>query len=189
MDSIDDSMAHGQQRTDRIYVHDVRRIYAHGVRQTSHEFQPPTATCAIERSLAVVGDRWSLLILRDAHAGITRFAEFQAQLGVATNILAVRLDKLVAAGVLEKHEYRDPGERARPEYRLTAAGFDLCVVLGALQQWGDTYLPLPGGPVTARCERDTGKPVSVSFIDDSGSPIDPHHVRLDGPDSQQHHKR
>jgi hypothetical protein len=110
-------------------------------------------------------------------------------LGVATNIWAVRLDKLVAAGVLEKHEYRDPGDRARPEYRLTAAGFDLCVVLGAFQQWGDTYLPLPGGPVTARCERDTGKPVSVSFIDGSGSPIDPHHVRLDGPGSQKHRKR
>jgi DNA-binding HxlR family transcriptional regulator len=139
------------------------------------------ATCAIERSLAVVGDRWSMLILRDALAGITRFAEFQAQLGVATNVLAARLDKLVAAGVLRRQAYKDPGERARPEYRLTAAGFDLCVVLGALQQWGDTYLPLPGGPVTARCERNTGRPVSVSFIDESGSPIDPHHVRLDGP--------
>ncbi|MDT5327642.1 MAG: hypothetical protein QOF25_4794 [Mycobacterium sp.] len=139
------------------------------------------ATCAIERSLAVVGDRWSMLILRDALAGITRFAEFQAQLGVATNVLAARLDKLVAAGVLRRQAYKDPGERARPEYRLTAAGFDLCVVLGALQQWGDTYMPLPGGPVTARCERNTGRPVSVSFIDESGSPIDPHHVRLDGP--------
>jgi DNA-binding HxlR family transcriptional regulator len=138
-------------------------------------------TCAIERSLAVVGDRWSMLILRDALAGITRFAEFQAQLGVATNVLAARLDKLVAAGVLRRQAYKDPGERARPEYRLTAAGFDLCVVLGALQQWGDTYMPLPGGPVTARCERNTGRPVSVSFIDESGSPIDPHHVRLDGP--------
>jgi DNA-binding HxlR family transcriptional regulator len=144
------------------------------------------ATCAIERSLAVVGERWSLLILRDAHAGITRFAEFQSQLGVATNILAARLGKLVAAGVLEKREYKDPGARGRPEYRLTAAGFDLCVVLGALQQWGDTYLPLPGGPVTARCERNTGKRVSVSFIDDSGAPIDPHHVRLDGPGSPKH---
>jgi DNA-binding HxlR family transcriptional regulator len=139
------------------------------------------ATCAIERSLAVVGDRWSMLILRDALAGITRFAEFQAQLGVATNVLAARLDKLVAAGVLRRQAYKDPGERARPEYRLTAAGFDLCVVLGALQQWGDTYMPLPGGPVTARCERNTGRPVNVSFIDESGSPIDPHHVRLDGP--------
>jgi DNA-binding HxlR family transcriptional regulator len=147
------------------------------------------ATCAIERSLAVVGERWSLLILRDAHAGITRFAEFQSQLGVATNILAARLDKLVAAGVLEKQAYKDPGERARPEYRLTAAGFDLCVVLGALQQWGDTYLPLPRGPVTARCERNTGRPVSVSFIDDSGAPIDPHHVRLDGPGSPKHRNR
>jgi DNA-binding HxlR family transcriptional regulator len=154
------------------------------MRQTTQGFEPPTATCAIERSLDVLGDRWSLLILRDAHAGITRFAEFQAQLGVATNILAARLDKLVAAGVLEKQEYKHPGERARPQYRLTAAGFDLCVVLGALQQWGDIYLPLAGGPVTARSERNTGKPVSVSFIDDTGSPIDPHRVRLDGPPSR-----
>jgi hypothetical protein len=65
---------------------------------------------------------------------------------VATNVLTVRLDKLVAAGVLEKHVYSDPGE-----------------------------------PVTARCERNNGRPVSVSFVDESGSPIDPHHVRLGGP--------
>ena len=156
-------------------------IYAEQVRSTTQKFHQPTATCAIERTLEVIGDRWSLLILREAHHGKTRFADFQATLGVATNILASRLDKLVAAGVLEKREYKEPGDRARPEYHLTPEGEDLRVVLGALQQWGDTYLPLPGGPVSQRCVRTTGKRVAVSFIDDTGSLIDSALIRLDGP--------
>ena len=69
--------------------------------------------------------------------------------------------------VLEKQEYRDPGEHARPEYRLTAAGFDLCVVLGALQLWGDTYLQLPGGPVTAPA---SATPVNPSAWHSSTTP-------------------
>jgi hypothetical protein len=69
--------------------------------------------------------------------------------------------------VLEKQEYSDPGERARPEYRLTAAGFDLCVVLGALQLWGDTYLQLPGGPVTAPA---SATPVNPSAWHSSTTP-------------------
>jgi DNA-binding HxlR family transcriptional regulator len=144
-------------------------------------YQTPTAQCAIERTLAVVGDRWSLLILREAHGGVTRFADFQANLGIATNVLITRLGKLVAAGVFEKREYRIPGDRARPEYLLTPRGRDLSVVLGALQQWGDTHLPLPGGPVSQRADRATGRPVAVSFVDDAGSPIDVDRVRLDGP--------
>jgi DNA-binding HxlR family transcriptional regulator len=144
-------------------------------------YRPPTAQCAIERSLAVVGERWSLLILREAHAGVTRFADFRAHLGIATNVLITRLGKLVAAGVFEKREYRTPGDRARPEYHLTPAGRDLALVLGALQQWGDTYLPLPKGPVTQRSERVSGKPVSVSFVNERGKPIDASQVHLEGP--------
>jgi DNA-binding HxlR family transcriptional regulator len=163
----------------------VERTYSDQVRSSAKEFQSPTSSCAIERTLAVVGERWSLLILREAHTGTTRFAEFQTNLGVATNVLATRLDKLVAAGLLEKREYKAPGDRVRPEYLLTQPGRDLCVVLGALQQWGDTHLPLPGGPVTQRCDRTTGKRVAVSFIDHTGSPIEPAQVRLDGPGAPQ----
>jgi DNA-binding HxlR family transcriptional regulator len=151
------------------------------MRSASPMYQPPTAQCAIERALAVVGERWSLLILREAHAGVTRFADFQANLGIATNVLVTRLGKLVAAGVFEKGEYQLPGDRARPEYHLTTAGRDVGVVLGALQQWGDRYIPLPKGPVTQRCNRATGKKVAVSFIDERGSPIDISQVQLDGP--------
>jgi DNA-binding HxlR family transcriptional regulator len=97
------------------------------------DYQPPAVTCAIESTLAVVGERWSLLILREAHAGTTRFADFQANLGIATNVLGTRLRKLVAAGVFEKTEYQVPGDRARPEYHLTPSGRDIGLVLGALQ--------------------------------------------------------
>jgi DNA-binding HxlR family transcriptional regulator len=144
-------------------------------------YRPPTAQCAIERALAVVGERWSLLILREAHAGVTRFADFQANLGIATNMLISRLAKLVAAGIFEKREYQLPGDRARPEYHLTPAGRDLAVVLGALQQWGDAHFPRPEGPVSQRTNRVSGERVSVSFVDELGAPIDSSQVRLDGP--------
>src|ERR1700754_2226445 len=142
------------------------------MRSTSSLRQPPTVQCAIERALTVVGERWSLLILREAHMGVTRFADFQNNIGVATNMLNTRLRTLVDAGVLEKREYQMPRDRARPEYHLTPAGRDLALVLSALQQWGDTYLPLPKGPVTQRCNRVTGRKVAVSFIDELGKPID-----------------
>jgi DNA-binding HxlR family transcriptional regulator len=144
-------------------------------------YQPPTAQCAIERALAVVGERWSLLILREAHAGVTRFADFQANLGIATNMLITRLGKLVAADIFEKREYQLPGDRARPDYHLTPAGCDLAIVLGALQQWGDAHFPLPKGPVSQRSNRVSGEKVSVSFVDELGAPIDSSQVRLDGP--------
>jgi DNA-binding HxlR family transcriptional regulator len=147
-------------------------------------YEPSTVVCAIERALSVVGDRWSLLILRDAFMGVTRFAEFQQSLGIATNVLSTRLDKLVAGEVLRKDDYQRPGERARPEYHLTDAGHDLAVVLGALQQWGDTHLPLSAGPVSQRCHRNTGRPVAVRFVDELGSPVDEDDIRLDGPVSR-----
>jgi DNA-binding HxlR family transcriptional regulator len=144
-------------------------------------YEAPTAACAVERTLSVIGERWSLLILREAFMDVTRFADFQSKLGIATNVLSTRLDKLVAAGVMNKEDYQRPGERSRPEYHLTDAGRDLAVVLGALQQWGDAHLPLPAGPVSQRCHRVTGKPVSVSFIDERGTVLDIEQIRLDGP--------
>jgi DNA-binding HxlR family transcriptional regulator len=157
------------------------RFYAGLVSTAPPTYEPPTAQCAIERTLTVVGERWSLLILREAHAGVTRFADFQANLGVATNVLVTRLRKLVDAGVFEKREYQVPGDRTRPEYHLTPSGRELGLVLGALQQWGDTYFPLPRGAVTQRSNRATGKKVAVSFVDEHGAPIDVSQVRLDGP--------
>ncbi len=96
--------------------------------------------CSAARALELVGERWSLLIIRDAlFRGMTRFSDFQRSLGVAPNILAARLDRFVEAGLMERH----PG----PVYRLTAMGRDLQPVLIALTAWGDTWAAPAGPPI------------------------------------------
>jgi DNA-binding HxlR family transcriptional regulator len=105
-----------------------------------------TADCSVARALGVVGERWTLLIVREAFDGVRRFREFQARLGLASNLLAARLDALVEAGVLRRVPYREPGDRLRNEYRLTERGLDLKPTLVALMEWGDKYLAGPDGP-------------------------------------------
>src|SRR5580704_17305540 len=101
----------------------------------------PESSCSIARSLGVLGERWTFLILRDAFLGKTRFAEFRESLGVAPDVLSDRLATLVSHGVMEREPYREPGAQSRSGYRLTPAGRELHVVLSALQQWGDEHLP------------------------------------------------
>lgn len=100
--------------------------------------------CSIARALEVVGERWSLLIVRDALLGLRRFEEFQDSLGIARNVLADRLGSLVAAGVLERVRYQQRPDRF--EYRLTAMGRQLFIPVLALMQWGDEHLAGPAGP-------------------------------------------
>ncbi len=92
----------------------------------------------------MVGDWWTLLVLRDAFLGVRRFDEFQRDLGIARNILTDRLNTLVDAGILERRKYQDVPERF--EYRLTEKGRDLYPVLIGLMQWGDKWAPRKGGP-------------------------------------------
>lgn len=99
--------------------------------------------CSIARALEIVGERWSLLIVREALLGSRRFEEFCGSLGIARNVLTSRLEFLVENGVLERVLYQD--RPARHEYRLTAKGRDLGVVVIGLMQWGDKY-EAPGGP-------------------------------------------
>jgi DNA-binding HxlR family transcriptional regulator len=127
--------------------------------------------CSIARSLEVLGERWTFLILREAFEGITRFADFRAMLGVAPDVLSNRLSTLVEAGVLEKYPYREPGARVRDSYHLTPAGRDLRLVLGALQQWGDEHRPYELGPTAVRRTVDGDRPVHVGFIDDTGQEV------------------
>ncbi|WP_103383915.1 winged helix-turn-helix transcriptional regulator [Pseudonocardia dioxanivorans] len=134
-------------------------------------------TCSIARSLEVVGERWTFLILREALSGTTRFADFRAVLGIAPDVLSNRLATLVDAGVLEKQPYREPGARVRDSYHLTPAGAELQVVLGALQQWGDEHRPYPPGPTILRRTAD-GRPVHVGFVDDEGREVPPAEVRF-----------
>lgn len=100
--------------------------------------------CSVARALEVVGERWSLLIVRDAFYGVRRFEDFQHDLGVARNILTDRLKRLVEQGVLERVQY---GERPpRYEYRLTEKGKDLLPVMLTMMRWGDKWYPREMGP-------------------------------------------
>jgi DNA-binding HxlR family transcriptional regulator len=109
--------------------------------------------CSIARTLELVGERWTLLIIRQAMLGTRRFDEFQAQLGIARNVLTLRLDRLVEAGVLRRSLYEERPKRY--EYRMTKKGTDLWPVLMALLQWGDRY-EAPNGPPVVIEHRDCG---------------------------------
>ena len=119
------------------------------------------AGCSIAGTLEVIGDRWTVLILRDAFRGVRRFDAIQRDLGIARNLLADRLAKLVAHGVLEKRLYQ-----ARPpryEYRLTAKGVDLSPALVALMRWGDQWLADGDPPVHLLHDR-CGHPLDQVFV-------------------------
>jgi DNA-binding HxlR family transcriptional regulator len=109
--------------------------------------------CSIAATLEVIGDRWTVLILRDAFRGVRRFDQLTHDLGIARNLLADRLRKLVEHGVLSKVPYQS--RPVRYEYRLTPKGIDLSPALVALMRWGDKYESGAGGPplslVHARC--------------------------------------
>ena len=105
--------------------------------------------CSIARSLEVVGERWSLLILRNAlFAGSTRYGEFQRGLGIATNVLQDRLDGFVEAGIMERHSYSE--QPALYEYLLTDKGRDFAPALIALTEWGDRWASPDGPPILYR---------------------------------------
>jgi DNA-binding HxlR family transcriptional regulator len=124
--------------------------------------------CSVARSMTVLGERWTMLILREALLGTTRFVDFERNLGLPPDRLADRLATLVEYGVMTKETYQEPGQRRRPAYHLTAAGRELHVLIGVLQQWGDQHLPRPEGPTMVRKARRTDRPVHVAFIDDLG---------------------
>jgi DNA-binding HxlR family transcriptional regulator len=132
------------------------------------------ADCSIQRSLEVLGDPWTFLILREAFLENTRFGDFQTALGISTDLLADRLATLVEAGVMEKRPYSEPGKRARYSYHLTPAGKELRIVLGALQQWGDRHRLGDGSPSFERRSITADERLEVAFIDGSG-----HAVNLD----------
>ncbi len=100
--------------------------------------------CSIARTLEIVGERWTLLVLRECFAGTRRFDEFQRRLGIARNVLQTRLSGLVEEGILERRPYQE--RPPRHEYRLTEAGRDLLPVLIALMNWGDRHRAADGVP-------------------------------------------
>ena len=110
--------------------------------------------CSIAGALEVVGERWTLLIVREVLLGVRRFDELQQDLGIARNVLQTRLERLVETGVLERRRYSD--RPVRHEYHLTTKGLDLWPAVTALMQWGDRYAAPPGGPAVVLTHRDCG---------------------------------
>jgi DNA-binding HxlR family transcriptional regulator len=130
--------------------------------------------CSIARALELVGERWTLLIIRDAFLGLRRFDEFQESLGVARNVLSDRLNRLVDEGILERSVYSERPPRS--EYRLTEKGRELGVPLIALMQWGDRHLSEKPPRVARR--RSDQSPVRVVFVDRDDEVVSPHELEV-----------
>jgi DNA-binding HxlR family transcriptional regulator len=116
--------------------------------------------CSIASALEIVGERWTLLIVRDVFLGLHRFDQFQESLGIARNVLTDRLNRLVDEGILKRVRYSDKGERY--EYWLTRKGQDLLLPLSALRQWGDRYISEK--PPTLMRRKTDHKPVVAALV-------------------------
>jgi len=127
-----------------------------------------TENCTIQRTLDVVGEKWSLLVLRDAMNGVRRFDDFRRHVGMSESVLADRLRKLVVAEILETVPYSEPGSRTRHEYRLTRKGWDLWPAMIALKQWGDRYEADPEGPPLIVSHAECGQPVRATVVCEAG---------------------
>ena len=123
--------------------------------------------CSIARTLELVGDRWTLLVIRDVVLEIHRFDELLASLGVASNVLTDRLNRLVEEGILERVRYSERPERF--EYHLTPKGRELGVALLALMQWGDRHVSEKAPRIARR--RSDGSPLSVRLVGPDGSSV------------------
>ncbi len=130
--------------------------------------------CSLAQTLNVVGERWSLLIIRDASFGISRFDDFQKSLGVARNMLSTRLKQLTEAGILEKQG----DERGKSEYKLTDKGWDLMPVLLAMTHWGDKHAPSEKGDRIVFVEKETGEPIAPMRVHSAdGKPLNYYEIR------------
>lgn len=143
-----------------------------------------TLECPIARSLERVGEWWSILVLRDAFLGATRFEQFQKSLEIAPNMLARRLNALVEAGMLEKRRYSE--RPPRDEYLLTERGRDFRPVLWALLAWGNRQFA-PGGPSVQIVDAETGVPADPVLMDAiSLRPLEPPFFRtVPGPGASE----
>jgi DNA-binding HxlR family transcriptional regulator len=127
--------------------------------------------CPIAKTLEVVSTRSAFLILREAFYGTTRFDDFAERVGISEPVTSARLRELVDHGLLEREDYREPGQRTRQRYRLTEQGAELLPTLVALMQWGNRWLDDFGGPV-ALLHRGCGEPVGVELRCAAGHPVE-----------------
>ena len=133
--------------------------------------------CSIGRALELIPTRSAFLILREAFYGTTRFDDFAQRVGISEPATAARLRELVESGLLQREDYREPGQRTRQRYRLTEKGAGLFPVLVALMRWGDRWIDDRGGPVELR-HRDCGETVEVELRCAAGHDVTPDELDL-----------
>lgn len=127
-----------------------------------------TANCAIGAAVAIIGERPTFLVLREAFNGVRRFDDMQRRTGLPRQVLSERLARLVRDGLLRKVPYQDSGQRSRQEYRLTSKGLDMYPVLVALMGWGDKHAVGPAGPQVLLHHRDCGQLVHLQLTCQAG---------------------
>jgi DNA-binding HxlR family transcriptional regulator len=133
---------------------------------------------SVKATADLLGDRWTVLVLREAFFGVRRFGEMQRNLAIARTVLSSRLKALVAAGLLERRQYRD--DPAWFEYRLTEKGLDFYPVALALMAWGDKHLAGPAGPPTLLRHRSCGHPADPTYVcGHCGEALDPRDVEIE----------
>ena len=120
-------------------------------------------SCTIGRAMGILGEKWTVVVLREIFTGVRRFADMRERTGIPRQVLTNRLASLVEHGLLRREPYQEPGARVRHEYRLTAKGLDLYPVLTAVMEWGDRYLADPAGPPLEMAHRDCGAPIHTEL--------------------------
>lgn len=134
--------------------------------------------CGVAQTLDVVGEWWTLMILRNAFLGMRTFDALQDNLGMSTSVLSARLRKLTEAGLLERRQSASDGRSF--EYTLTDKGLDLYPVVVGLMQWGEKHAPEPRGPRMKLVERATGRPVQgAQVVSEDGRTLDAREVRIE----------
>lgn len=132
--------------------------------------------CTIGHAMEIIGEKWTVLVLREIFMGIRRFEDMRVRTNIPRQVLTNRLARLVEHGLLRRHPYQEPGQRSRDEYRLTQRGLDLWPVLAALLEWGDRYLAEPGGSPVALAHRDCDEPVHIEVRCAAGHVLTPREV-------------
>ncbi|TCO32515.1 HxlR family transcriptional regulator [Kribbella steppae] len=128
--------------------------------------------CPIGRAMEILGERWTVVVLREVFNGIRRFDDLRIRTDIPRQVLSNRLSKLVDHGILRRVPYREPGARQRDEYRLTEKGFDLYPLLIAIRDWGDKYLVGEEGSPLTITHRDCGAVVHTEIHCESGHSIE-----------------
>ena len=132
-----------------------------------------SSTCSIARTAHILGDRWTVLVVRDLFNGVRRFEELHEHLGIARDVLTRRLASLVEEGLVERRPYRPEGGRTRHEYVLTDAGRALRTALVALMDWGDSHRAGAAGPPVSLRHRDCGAEIHTHLVCAEGHDIAP----------------